>query len=139
MIVVAIIGILAAIAIPAYTDYTKRARITEGFNLMATAKVGIAEYYAVNGTFPVNNAQAGIAEYSEIKGNSVGSLQIYGNNDASPKYGEIEVVFKEEIFTPILNIRLQATDSDGSLAWSCYTGSSENKRFLPADCRKNTP
>src|ERR1700716_3656331 len=52
MIVVAIIGILAAIAIPAYQDYTIRAQVTEGLNLAAPVKTAIAEHYANNGTWP---------------------------------------------------------------------------------------
>jgi len=55
MIVVAIIGILAAIAIPAYQDYTIRAQVTEGLNLADGLKVAVADYYTQNGTFPVAN------------------------------------------------------------------------------------
>lgn len=54
MIVVAIIGILAAIAIPAYQDYTIRAQVTEGMNLAAAVKAEVAEYYAQNGQWPTN-------------------------------------------------------------------------------------
>jgi type IV pilus assembly protein PilA len=53
MIVVAIIGILAAIAIPAYQDYTIRAQVTEGLNLADAVKTSVAEYYANNGTWPI--------------------------------------------------------------------------------------
>src|SRR2546421_650669 len=53
MIVVAIIGILAAIAIPAYQDYTIRSQVTEGLNLASSVKASVAEYYANNGTWPV--------------------------------------------------------------------------------------
>jgi type IV pilus assembly protein PilA len=53
MIVVAIIGILAAIAIPAYQDYTVRAQVTEGLNLADGVKTAVSEYYAENGTWPV--------------------------------------------------------------------------------------
>ncbi len=52
MIVVAIIGILAAIAIPAYQDYTIRSQVTEGLNLASDLKAGIGEYYAQNGSWP---------------------------------------------------------------------------------------
>lgn len=54
MIVVAIIGILAAIAIPAYQDYTIRAQVTEGMNLAAAVKAEVAEFYAQNGAWPTN-------------------------------------------------------------------------------------
>ena len=59
MIVVAIIGILAAIAIPAYQDYTIRAQVTEGLNLAAPVKAGIAESYANTGTWPADLTAAG--------------------------------------------------------------------------------
>lgn len=72
MIVVAIIGILAAIAIPAYQDYTKRARVSEGLSLASAAKTAVAEYYASNGSFPTSNASAGLQ--TSISGNSVTDL-----------------------------------------------------------------
>src|SRR5688500_8396164 len=62
MIVVAIIGILAAIAIPAYQDYTIRSQVTEGLNLAGGVKVAVAESYAQNGTFPVGLVEAGLVD-----------------------------------------------------------------------------
>ena len=59
MIVVAIIGILAAIAIPAYQDYTIRAQVSEGLNLSAGAKAAVAEYFMDSGNFPTTNTEAG--------------------------------------------------------------------------------
>src|ERR1700743_3273868 len=73
MIVVAIIGILAAIAIPAYQDYTIRSQITEGLNLASAVKTGVAEYYATTGAWP-----------TALTGNAVGSLGY--TNAPSGKY-----------------------------------------------------
>jgi type IV pilus assembly protein PilA len=62
MIVVAIIGILAAIAIPAYQDYTIRSQVTEGLNLAGAVKAAVAETYADRGVWPVDNEAAGIVD-----------------------------------------------------------------------------
>ena len=62
MIVVAIIGILAAIAIPAYQDYTIRSQVTEGLNLAGAVKAAVAETYADRGVFPLGNLEAGIVD-----------------------------------------------------------------------------
>ena len=60
MIVVAIIGILAAIAMPAYQDYTIRAQVSEGLTLAAAAKAAVAEFYANKGKWPSDNSAAGM-------------------------------------------------------------------------------
>jgi type IV pilus assembly protein PilA len=65
MIVVAIIGILAAIAIPAYQDYTVRSQVTEGLNLAADLKAAIGESFADNGAWPLDEVALGIAENSK--------------------------------------------------------------------------
>src|SRR5918994_3257890 len=76
MIVVAIIGILAAIAIPAYQDYTIRSQVTEGLNLAAPAKASVAEVYANRGDWPADNTEAGIGSSASIVGKYVTSVSI---------------------------------------------------------------
>ena len=74
MIVVAIIGILAAIAIPAYQDYTIRAQVTEGLNLASDLKVAVAENYASTGAWPLTNLAVGVTALKS--GKYVGSVAI---------------------------------------------------------------
>src|SRR6186997_616900 len=77
MIVVAIIGILAAIAIPAYQDYTIRAQVTEGLNLAGAVKAGVAESYAQRGVWPANNTEAGLdATATNISGKYVDGISV---------------------------------------------------------------
>ena len=59
MIVVAIVGILAAVALPAYQDYTKRAHVSEGIGLAQGAQSGVAEYFSDRASWPTSNAEAG--------------------------------------------------------------------------------
>jgi|SRR5688572_19002355 len=76
MIVVAIIGILAAIAIPQYAEYTNRARVSEGLQLAAGAKTALAEYYSSQNDYPATNKEAGIAAAGDIQGNNVASVTL---------------------------------------------------------------
>ena len=77
MIVVAIIGILAAIAIPAYQDYTIRAQVSEGLNLAGGAKAAVSEYTMDTGNFPVDNTEAGIsAAATDINGKYTTSVTV---------------------------------------------------------------
>src|SRR6201991_436803 len=74
MIVVAIIAILAAIAIPAYQDYTIRSQVSEGLSLADGAKTAVAEYYTNKGTYPGTNGSAGLAAAASIGGNYVAQV-----------------------------------------------------------------
>ena len=128
MIVVAIIGILAAIAIPQYQDYTIRSKITEGLNLAAPAKLGVAETYASNGAFPADNAEAGLAATISSKyvqtlvvANGVITVTLQGINSTIPIDGGTIVL------TP--NIDADETRVD----WTC--SSSLADKYLPANCR----
>ncbi len=130
MIVMAIIGILAAIAIPAYLDYTVRTQIAEGINLTTGAKTAVSEYYLDRGVFPTNNTQAGIAPPSNISGKYVDSVTVaddvitveYGNDANGQINGD--------------TITLTADSStDGSLKWDCANGGAIREEHLPRSCR----
>ena len=127
MIVVAIIGILAAVAIPAYQDYIIRARVTEGLSLAAAGKSAVAEYFSSNGTIPTNNTQAGLATSQSISGNSVDSVSVATG-------GVIMVTFS----TPAIaasTLLLTPTTSAGKVVWDCATGGDLEGKYRPSSCR----
>ncbi|AXT45011.1 MULTISPECIES: pilin [Chromobacterium] len=129
MIVVAIIGILAAIAIPAYQDYTKRARVSEGLSLASAAKTAVAEYYASNGSFPSTNTSAGLQ--TSISGNSVTSVLV-GTS------GVITVSYSTTLIDSTKNqLTLTPVASNGSIVWTCGASGTNalNSQWLPANCR----
>jgi type IV pilus assembly protein PilA len=125
MIVVAIIGILAAIAIPAYQDYTKRSHVSEGLNLAGAAKAAVAEYYASNGTWPSDNAAAGLSPAASITGNAVNSVQVTN--------ATVTVTYNAKV-TSGQTLILHATDNAGSVDWDC-TGGTVPDKWRPANCR----
>ena len=137
MIVVAIIGILAAIAIPAYQDYTIRAQVTEGMNLAAAAKVAATEYWQDRGVFPDSNATAGLADAGNINGKYVGSVNLDQSTDV---LGVITVTFGAPgdphrlILNDTLVFQAAALDTDGDVTWDCTLGSVASK-YRPAACR----
>ncbi|HFC4674809.1 TPA: pilin, partial [Neisseria gonorrhoeae] len=76
MIVIAIVGILAAVALPAYQDYTARAQVSEAILLAEGQKSAVTEYYLNNGEWPENNTSAGVASSGEIKGKYVQKVEV---------------------------------------------------------------
>ncbi|EMS3344699.1 pilin, partial [Neisseria gonorrhoeae] len=76
MIVIAIVGILAAVALPAYQDYTARAQVSEAILLAEGQKSAVTEYYLNNGIWPENNGDAGVASPTDIKGKYVKSVTV---------------------------------------------------------------
>ncbi len=128
MIVVAIIGILASIAIPAYQDYTIRAQVAEGLSLSNSAKATMGEYYTDRGLWPVDNDQAGLAAAGTIVGRYVVSVEVAGP--------VITVTYGNEANAKIdgQTVTLTVADMDGSLVWDCAGGGIADKH-LPAACR----
>ena len=88
MIVVAIIGILAAVAIPQYQNYVARAQIAEGLALASGAKTAIAEYFNNNGNFPADNTEAGLSDPEDISGKYVFSVEWNANTTSPHPNGE---------------------------------------------------
>lgn len=129
MIVVAIIAILAAIAIPAYQNYLIRAQVSEGAVLTDGAKTADAEFYSNTGHFPTTNQSAGLATSTSISGKYVSSV-------LASSSGLITATFGGQANTKISGSAfiLSAITSNGSFAWSC-TESTVAQEYLPTSCR----
>ena len=146
MVVVAIIGILAAVAMPAYQDYTVRAKVAEALQLGNELKDEIKQYYDAHHKFPANNGAAGAPKAEHLIGNYVTSIHI--------EQGALQITLgnfvPEHMKGKILSIRpLYVKESpDSPISWVCGGGpipegmmaAGENKtsldnRFLPSVCR----
>jgi type IV pilus assembly protein PilA len=126
MIVVAIIGILAAVALPAYQDYTKRAHVAEGLGLAEAAKSTVAEYFADKGVWPADNAAAGLDADTTIKGNAVDSVKVVD--------GVITVQYNVKVDSGTILVVPDKVNTAGSIKWTCNTGTVSQK-YRPASCR----
>ena len=131
MIVIAIIGILAAIAIPAYQDYTIRAKVSEGLNLAGSAKLAVAETYDSTGTWGPNHIALGLPQASSITGNNVASVSAAGDGSITITYNASGLGPAADGQTVILD---PSTALPGSLVWSCNTGTMPGK-YMPSNCR----
>jgi type IV pilus assembly protein PilA len=138
MIVVAIIGILAAIAIPAYQDYTIRAQVTEGLNLASDLKAVIGELYADKGSgaeidsgtngVPVDTYKSG--KYVEKIGVTDGTITITFGGQANAKL--------KAAGANVLTLQ-PSTNTNGDIVWYCGgANTTVQPKYLPASCRGNT-
>jgi len=133
MIVVAIIGILAAIAIPAYQDYIIRSQVSEGPALSGGVQTTVSEFWSDKGTLTGANSDAyGIPTPTNVKGNYVTQVAVadglitvtYGNK------ANAKITGKELVISPITNI--------GSIQWTCKSlagGTNIPAAYLPSSCR----
>ncbi|HTV84495.1 MAG TPA: pilin [Dyella sp.] len=131
MIVVAIIAILAAIAIPAYQNYLIRAQVTEGITFADAAKTAEWDFLSNTGRFPANNASAGLASATSIAGKYVSSLTL------APA-GQITVTFNGPQANVAINnqtLVFSAITSANTINWTC-TNSTLSNVYLPSTCRR---
>lgn len=131
MIVVAIIAILAAIAIPAYQDYLIRAQVTEGMSLATGAKASVWDFVSNTGRFPPTNQSAGLSASTSIVGSYVSSVDVTD--------GKITVLFQGPKANSHINgagiyLTLSPTSHAGSITWTC-TPSTLDGKYLPTSCR----
>ena len=129
MIVVAIIAILAAIAIPAYQNYLIRAQVSEGLVLAGGAKSAVWDYFSNTGQLPQSNASAGLVTAASISGNYVSKVDVTG--------GVIKVNFggpkANSQIAPPQFLQLSPTPGRGSITWIC--SATLNPIYLPTSCR----
>ena len=132
MIVVAIIGILAAVAIPAYQDYIARAQVSEAVSLSASAKTPLAEYFSDKGAWPLLAA--------DVMGNRAGkytstvSLGI-GSGLTTTSITVIAKIKSATVNTGITSGLLLLTILDGGKTWTCTTSTNLSGKYVPASCR----
>ncbi|HFB3660617.1 TPA: pilin, partial [Neisseria gonorrhoeae] len=114
MIVIAIVGILAAVALPAYQDYTARAQVSEAILLAEGQKSAVTEYYLNHGKWPEDNTSAGVASASKIIGKYVQKVEVAkGVVTATMKSDGVNNEIKDK------RLSLWGRREDGSVKWFC--------------------
>jgi type IV pilus assembly protein PilA len=129
MIVIAILGILMAIAIPAYQDYTVRSKVSEGMNLAGASKLAVSETYQSKSAWPVANSDAGMPLATSINGNNVTSV--------TNSNGKITILFRNDPKITGSILVLSPSYVGGSVTWNCKAaaGTNVDQKYLPSACR----
>ena len=151
MIVVAIIAILAAIALPAYQDYTKRARVSEALNLAQSAKQAVTEFYVTQSKWPKDNDESLVDSANKITGKGVSAVAV--------DQGVVKVTMSQRVvsggelwLTPIADGSditqakpgtalpqpgTTAQTSSGSVQWLCSHNATLKSKWVPTECRND--
>jgi len=142
MIVIAIIGILASVALPAYQDYTVRAQVSEGAIAASSIKIGVTELFADRGMTGVVAYAAEIAaDQANLKTDRITAITVAGGTGAvSVEMGgiaQLTATTNVIAYVPqIANAAISDTNSTGSITWECNTAlTTIENSFLPAVCR----
>lgn len=128
MIVVAIVGILASAAIPAYQRYLVRAQVSEGLSMTGPLQVAVAEYNMDNGAYPADNTDAALLAPANYKGKYVDSISVAGPVISVRYGGDANAEISGETIT------VTAVRNGGSVSWSCASGGVIPDRYLPSVC-----
>lgn len=131
MIVVAIIAILAAIALPAYQDYTIRTQVTEGVTVAGGARAAIWEYVSSRGTLPSSNVSAGLPDPGSIVGQYVEQVEVTGAGVVEITYGNLA---NTKISGKTLEFTADISGSQATINWTC-TGGSVAEKYRSTVCR----
>ncbi|MHA6898001.1 pilin [Ralstonia pseudosolanacearum] len=128
MITVAIVGILAAVALPAYQNYTIRAQVSEGFTLAGGVQTAVAEFYAQNGAYPADLSKIGVTtaptgKYTTSVGMINGVILVTYGNGANSKIKDTGTV----TLTP-------TDDGQGNIHWKCAPGGTVTTAYVPSSC-----
>lgn len=152
MIVIAIVGILAAIALPAYQDYIVRSKLSEPLAAMAEAKTTVVEYYAANGRFPSASTSFGVNTATRFDSSDItNQLAILPDDPSADPNEPIRII--ANVFTSVydgsvkaegatLSFQLVGTpNAGGTISWECLPGNDIAEanglptKYLPANCR----
>jgi type IV pilus assembly protein PilA len=131
MIVVAIIGILAAIAIPAYQDYIARSQVSEAVQLLGGGKTPLAEYYSDKGVWPASARSV----MGAVTGKYTSIVSLTGNAATSAVTATLTATMKSVgVNKNVKNSTLTLTTTNGGQQWTCASGTIDNK-YLPGACK----
>ncbi|MEF3083831.1 pilin [Luteimonas sp. SMYT11W] len=127
MIVVAIIALLAAIAIPSYQEYVVRGQVAEGFSLAEDARIAVVTFHAEQQGYPAGNLDAGLSAPGSIAGRYVTAVELRPG-------GQVEITFGNRASARIQGqtLSMTMTDEGGSLHWTC---AGLSKHYVPSACR----